>query len=148
LAGLARRFEPLPGLRRVRIVGTLRAGVRVGHGGHGNPAGESSGEFLRLDFNRRVMVQFRGSVVTCDAGLLTHRELDDALGLTMMAGEMLADARTGRNGRDARVGLGVADGNQSLAATFASRPQCGVTTAKEISYVKNARLVRLGPRFR
>ena len=28
-----------------------------------NPAGESSGEFLRFDFNRRLMVQFRGSVV-------------------------------------------------------------------------------------
>jgi len=51
------------------------------------------------------MLQFRGSVVTSDAGLLAHRELDDALGLTMVAGEMLADARTGRNGRHALVGL-------------------------------------------
>jgi hypothetical protein len=25
-----------------------------------NPAGKSSGEFFRLDFNRRLMVQFRG----------------------------------------------------------------------------------------
>jgi hypothetical protein len=37
--------------------------------------------------------------------LLAHRELDDALGLTTMAGEMLAEARTGRNGRHALVGL-------------------------------------------
>jgi Transposase DDE domain group 1 len=37
--------------------------------------------------------------------LLAYRELDDALGLTEMAGETLADARTGRNGRHALVGL-------------------------------------------
>jgi hypothetical protein len=41
-----------------------------------NPAGKSSGEIFRLDFNRRLMVQFRGSVVTSDAGLLDQRELD------------------------------------------------------------------------
>ena len=70
-----------------------------------DPAGESNGQVLRLDFDRRLMLQFRGSVVTSDAGLLAHRELDDALGLTTVAGEMLADARTGRNGRHALVGL-------------------------------------------
>jgi hypothetical protein len=70
-----------------------------------DPAGESNGEVLRLDFDRRLMLQFRGSVVTSDAGLLAHRELNDALGLTTVAGEMLADARTGRNGHHALVGL-------------------------------------------
>src|ERR1700738_2625049 len=70
-----------------------------------HPAGESNVEVLKLDFDRRLMLQFRGSVVTSDAGLLAYRELDDALGLSTMAGEMLADARTGRNGRHALVGL-------------------------------------------
>ena len=70
-----------------------------------NPAGESKDEILKLDFDRRLMLQFRGSVVTSDAGLLAYRELDDALGLTAMAGETLADGRTGKNGRHALVGL-------------------------------------------
>ena len=69
-----------------------------------NPAGKSNDEVLKLDFDRRLMLQFRGSVVTSDAGLLAYRELDDALGLSAMAGETLADARTGRNGRHALVG--------------------------------------------
>ena len=70
-----------------------------------NPAGETQNDTLRVDFDRRVMMQFRGSVVTSDAGLLAYRELDDALGLSTMAGEVLADARTGKNGRHALVGM-------------------------------------------
>jgi hypothetical protein len=70
-----------------------------------NPAGESSSEALKLDFDRRLMLQFRGSIVTSDAGLLAYRELDDPLGPSAVASEKVADARTGRNGRQALVGM-------------------------------------------
>ena len=70
-----------------------------------NPMGETNGEALRLDFDRRQMLQFRGSAVTSDAGLRAYREVDDALGLSETAGDRLADARTGKNGRHALVGM-------------------------------------------
>src|ERR1700730_6047892 len=70
-----------------------------------NPAGESNAEVLEVDFDRRLMLQFRGSVVTSDAGLLAYRELDAALGLTTMAGDILGDSRTRKNGRHALVGM-------------------------------------------
>src|SRR3712207_6106352 len=70
-----------------------------------DPTGESADGALRLDFDRRLMLRFRGAAITSDAGLLAYRELDDALGLTTAAGTALADARTGKNGRHALVGL-------------------------------------------
>ena len=43
--------------------------------------------------------------MTSDAGSLPYRELDDALGLTALAGGVLADSRTGRNGWHGIVSL-------------------------------------------
>jgi hypothetical protein len=60
---------------------------------------------LRLDFDRRLKLEFHGSVITSDAGLLAYRELDNTLGLTGMAGDVLADVRTGKNGRHLFVSL-------------------------------------------
>jgi hypothetical protein len=37
--------------------------------------------------------------------LLAYRELDDAVGLTETGADVLADARTGENGRHQLVGL-------------------------------------------
>src|SRR6476620_5683410 len=70
-----------------------------------DPKGEAERNALRLDFDRRLMLQFRGSTITSDAGLLAYRELDDALHLTDTAADKLADARTGKNGRHRLAGL-------------------------------------------
>jgi hypothetical protein len=60
-------------------------------------SGEAAGMRLRVAFDRRLKLEFHGATVTSDAGLLAFRGLDDALGLTMMAVDVLADPRTGRN---------------------------------------------------
>src|ERR687894_2064604 len=62
-------------------------------------AGEENDVALRVAFDPRLKLEFHGSRVTSDAGLLAFRDLDDALGLTDLAGEVLADPRTGQNSR-------------------------------------------------
>jgi Transposase DDE domain group 1 len=59
--------------------------------------GDSQNDPLRVDFDREIKLEFHGSTVTSDAGLLAYRELDDALGLTNTAASGLHDTRTGQN---------------------------------------------------
>jgi hypothetical protein len=70
-----------------------------------HPTGESESNAPRLNFDRRLKLEFHGSSVTSDAGLLPFRELDDALGLTEMAGAVLSDGRSGKNTRHFLTGL-------------------------------------------
>ena len=71
----------------------------------GDPTGEADKGALRLDFDRRLLLRFRGSNITSDAGLLAYRELDHALSLTGAGADALADTRTGKNGRHRLAGL-------------------------------------------
>jgi hypothetical protein len=59
--------------------------------------GEARKGALRLDFDHRLKLEFHGSKVTSDGGLLAYRELDDVLGLTSAVDEKLRDIRTGKN---------------------------------------------------
>lgn len=67
--------------------------------------GEVRNSGLKLHFDGQLRLEFRGAKVTTDAGLLAVRELDDALGLTETAGEMISDLRTSRNVQHELAGL-------------------------------------------
>jgi len=60
---------------------------------------------LRVDFDRRLKLEFHGSKITSDGGLLAYRELDDALGQTEVAGDVFDDIRSGKNGWHGMTGL-------------------------------------------
>ena len=70
-----------------------------------NPAGESNGGALRLDFDRRLMLQFRGSVVTSDARVcspIANSTVSDCRRLAAIGSGRPAH---GQNGRHAFVGM-------------------------------------------
>jgi Transposase DDE domain group 1 len=62
-----------------------------------NPVGEGKNTGLKLLFDRRLRLEFRGAKITTDAGLLAVRELDEMMGLTDMAADLIVDKRTGKN---------------------------------------------------
>ncbi len=59
--------------------------------------GEKTKETLKLQFDKRLRLEFHGARITSDAGLLAFRELDGVLGLTGMAPDYLQETRGGRN---------------------------------------------------
>ncbi len=70
-----------------------------------HPAGESRTPHYRFDFDHRLKLEFHGSKITSDAGLLAYRELDEVLGLTDLAGSALSDGRHGKNRGHLLTGL-------------------------------------------
>src|SRR3990172_3550473 len=67
--------------------------------------GEKTREALKLQFDKRLRLEFHGARITSDAGLLVFRELDEALGLTEKTPDYLRDSRGGRNVQHELVSL-------------------------------------------
>ena len=59
--------------------------------------GEKQTKPFQLSFNGSLKVDFQGSHVTSDGGLILVRELDERLGLGKLIGEHLSDSRQGTN---------------------------------------------------
>ena len=67
--------------------------------------GDRRDDTVRVDFDRKIKLEFHGSTVTSDAGLLAYRELDDTFGLTSTAASGLHDTRTGQNTQHSLLAL-------------------------------------------
>ena len=59
--------------------------------------GEKENKPFQLSFNGLLKVDFQGSRVTSDGGLILVRELDERLGLGQLIDEHLTDSRQGSN---------------------------------------------------
>ena len=59
--------------------------------------GEAQNRPFRLSFNSSLKVDFQGSAVTSDGGLVLVRELDERLGLSALMERHLNDSRRGKN---------------------------------------------------
>ena len=59
--------------------------------------GEKQTKPFQLSFNGLLKVDFQGSHVTSDGGLILVRELDERLGLGELIDEHLSDSRQGTN---------------------------------------------------
>ncbi len=66
---------------------------------------EKAKETLKLQFDKRLRLEFHGARIISDAGLLAYRELDGVLGLAEMVPTYLQETRGGRNVRHELVPL-------------------------------------------
>ncbi|MEM1353749.1 MAG: hypothetical protein AAGC44_07015 [Planctomycetota bacterium] len=59
--------------------------------------GDGQNGVLRVGFEPRVRLAFRGATISSDAGLLVYRELDEAVELTESAADELSNLCPGRD---------------------------------------------------
>ena len=80
--------------------------------------GEKENKPFQLTFNGFLKVDFQGSRVTSDGGLILVRELDERLGLGKLIDEHLSDSRQGLN-KSSR--WPICCGSRSTADSLATR---------------------------
>jgi hypothetical protein len=71
----------------------------------GHPEGAGKTGDVWLGFDPRIRLEFHGSKIISDGGLLLFREQDDVLCLHDIAGGLLRNTRTGHNRLHSLVGL-------------------------------------------
>src|SRR5579864_1362342 len=71
--------------------------MRSGRCGGGEAVGEIQNWPFQLSFNSSLRVDFQGSRVTSDGGLVLVRELDERLGFGELVDRHLSDSRRGKN---------------------------------------------------
>jgi len=86
-------------LKQIKVLGGDMTGIQVG------VTDESVSAPLRVEFDRRLKLQFHGAKLSSDGGLIVFRELDETLGLTRMVSWELHDRRTGKNHRHDLVAM-------------------------------------------
>ena len=59
--------------------------------------GERKKRSLRVKFDGQLKLEFHGTTISSDAGLLVYRELDEALGLTADLEDLIDEPRMGKN---------------------------------------------------
>jgi Transposase DDE domain group 1 len=69
----------------------------IGRYGGGEAVGEAQNRPFQLPFNSSLKVDFQGSRVISDGGLVLVRELDERLGLSELMDRHLSDSRPGKN---------------------------------------------------
>src|ERR1700738_342687 len=71
--------------------------MRSGRCGGEEAVGETQKQPFQLSFNSSLKVDFQGSRVTSDGGLVLVRELDERLGLSELVDRHFSDSRRGKN---------------------------------------------------
>ena len=69
----------------------------IGRCGGGEAVGETQNRPFQLSFNSSLKVDFQGSRVTSDGGLVLVRELDERLRMSELVDRHLSDSRRGKN---------------------------------------------------
>jgi hypothetical protein len=59
--------------------------------------GDKQNQPFQLSFNASLKIDFQGSRVTSDGGLILVRELDERLGFSQLIEQHLSDPRRGKN---------------------------------------------------
>jgi hypothetical protein len=100
----------------------------------GTPEGEADRSPLRVGFDRRLKLEFQGSRIISDAGLLAYREPNDALGPTDIVAGVLMDNRTGKNGWHVERGTILVSPAEGISAPTRERQWERMLTDDEVRW--------------